>query len=1219
MRKTTCMERMRDLHRTVAFFVCILAVLTISASRANAQDYRAKLTVTVTDSAGAMVPNADLALTRVSTGVVTPAKSDAAGAFIFQFLEPDTYSLKVTTPGMTTAEVTSIVLQSYAASSISVQLKPASVSSQITVTAEAALLETQDAVRSFSIPNETVQELPVINANPIMLGNDIPGVRIRPLGVYTDPWTVTSQYLINGGLMYLNEFQIDGSPNDAEFGGNTYAYTPPQFATKEFSVSANNYDAEYGHTSGGVVNLSTVSGTDKFHSMFWSSLRRTGWNANSSQNKFENSINNTTANTTPFNSQTQLGFQVGGPVMIPHLLRQSQKYKPYFFFAFDHYSELLPRSLLLSYPTEKMRTGDFSELLNQPGYPSITINDPDKIHQNAQGVWVRDPFPGNVIPQSRLNPIALAIAKFLPDVGSTPSGQRVGTANLSIPNNYYNWHFHNLLGRFDFNVGDKYKFFLRPFLANFSEVSNAGGIVGPGENGGQFSRASKGFLFDFVDVVDAKTVLNVRAGYTNFAVVWTSPENQGFDLTSLGLPASLVNGLQQPALFGNWNFTGYNSMGWNANTEVTGTYSLEGSLSRSIGKHNLRFGGDLRLTRFNFYNPGSFTFNNGPDWTEDTYALQDGTSVSRSGDGFASFLLGTPTSGNTTINANEQISSKYIAPWVQDDWRIAPHLTLNLGLRYDVLTGPVDRQDRLITGFDPNIPNEVQQQMPPNAASILPAAGNLTGGLVYAGINGGTREAVATTYGNIQPRFGFAWQPIDALVIRGGYGLFYTNFQSNGMMNQLGFSSNTPLVDTNDNGIHPIDNVINNPFSSGLIQPTGAALKTMTGVGTSLSVYNHNYHVPDANEFSLGVQYRLLHNGVLDVAYVGNRVVGYDMTYNANLPSHSFLQTCSLAYGAPTAQWGNCWNPVQNPFVNVPAFAGTAYYTNATNQAFDMNRPHPEFQDVNVAGMNGGHIWYDGLQADYRQRMSHGVSFNLSYVWSKQIEQWGWLSQDLNLRQRSVYYLEIPKSFKIDGVFQLPFGRHRAFNMHNSRIADAFVGGWDFSPIFTLQSGEPIGLPTGARPLPHNKFIKHPNWSNRNINGFLGWGHCVLHHLAGGGVEKLPTNTAYGNCPDDESQYDWIVYDTLPNEAIEGSNSDVIKMKPMLLSDAALQKSYEVHDGVNVIVRLSASNALNHFNMLTARFNSNAWDPNFGSIIPGQTPTADSPPRNVNVQIRVAF
>ena len=283
--------------------VCFaLAVLGFASQRVSAQDYRAKLTVTVADSTGAVVPNATLELERGSTKIVTPAKTDAVGTFIFQFLEPDTYTLKATAPGMNAAELTSIVLQSYAATSVNVQLKPATATEQITVTDQAALLETETASRAFNIDNASIDELPVINGNAVLLGNDIPGVYVRPLGIYTDPWTVTSQFLINGGLMYLNEFQIDGSPNDAELGNNTYAYTPPQFATKEFTVSANNYDAQYGHTSGGVINMSTLSGTDKLHGMGWSSLRRTGWNANTSQNKYWNSVNNTTANTTPFNT-----------------------------------------------------------------------------------------------------------------------------------------------------------------------------------------------------------------------------------------------------------------------------------------------------------------------------------------------------------------------------------------------------------------------------------------------------------------------------------------------------------------------------------------------------------------------------------------------------------------------------------------------------------------------------------------------------------------------------------------------------------------------------------------------------------------------------------------------------------------------------------------------------------------------------------------------------
>lgn len=1203
-----------------SILLCVLGYLALFPLFAGAQDYRARLTVTISDSSGALIPGAALELQRGSTGVVTPAKTDAAGSFIFQFLEPDTYSLKASAPGMAAAVRTGIVLQSYASTSVTLTLTPANISAEVTVTAEPALLETESASRNWSIDTKQVQDLPVSNGNPVMLGNMLPGVYMRPLGIYTDPWTVTSQYLINGGLGGLNEFQIDGSPNDAEMGGNTYAYTPPNYAVKEFTVSSNNYDAQYGHTSGGVINMTTLSGTDHYHGMFWSSLRRTGWNANTYQNKYQNAINNTKANGTPFNSQTQLGFQVGGPLQIPHLLKRSEKYKPFFFFAFDHYTELLPRGLLLSYPTDKMRTGDFSELLNDPtGYQPIAIADPSSTHLDNTpgsptfGHYIRNPFPGNIIPSARLNPIALKIAQLFPKVGNTPNGQRIGTNNLSVPNNYFNWHFRNFLGRFDFSDGDKYKFFVRPFYAKFTEVSNAGGVVGAGENGGHFSRASEGFLADFVDVVNPTTVFNVRYGYTRFSVIWESPSNQGYDLTSLGYPASFASAQQQPKFFGDYTFQNYSSLGWFDNTEDTGTYSVEGNVSKTVGLQNIRAGWDVRLTHFTFINPGTFTFASNSDFTSTDYTNTG--SQATSGDGFATFLLGTPSSGSTAINSNEFISTWYLAPWIQDDWRLTPHLTLNLGLRYDILTGPVDKHDALNVGFDPNVPNAVQSQIPSSVINTLPQASNLTGGLLFANVNGNSRSPVETVYHNIQPRFGLSWQPFSRMVIRGGYGLFYTNFQNNNMLKQMGFSSTTPLNTSNDGGRTSISNVLNNPYPTGLIQPSGSSLGTLTGLGQAISSFNRNFKIPQANEFSLGVQYRLLNHGVLDVSYVGNRVIGYGIAYDANMPSWSFLQSCDEVYAS--GMNSNCTKQSANPFKGISAFQGTSFYTAATSSALNLNRPHPEFLAVNIGGLNRQRDWYDGLQLFYTQRMTHGVSFNASYVWSKQLEKAGWLNQALNLMQKSPYAQGLPKVFKVDGVFELPFGRNRMVKLGGSRIADAVAGGWEFSPSFTVQSGEPAALPTNAIALPHNKFLK-PNWKAVRVQG---WNNCVLNKI--NGVTSIPGGTSGATaqrCGTDMSQYDWVQVPLLANEQAGPSNSSALRMKPMILSDAALQKNFHLEGSVTAVLRLQATNVLNHFNLLTARFDTNPNDgANFGTVVPGQTPSADSPPRNLNVQFRVLF
>ena len=1194
----------------------LLALFTwlTAIPRAAAQDYRAKITVEVKDPTGALVPNAVLTLTRVSTKDKTKAVTDAQGTFIFQLLEPDTYSLDVTAPGMAPAKVNGITVQAYGASAVPVQLVVGSQTSEVTVTDEPALLQTETASRAYSIEQKDVTDLPVINGNPIMLGQEVPGVYMRPLGVYTDPWTITSQFQINGGLMSLNEFLIDGSPNDAELGLNTYAYVLPQYAVKEFTVSANNYDAQYGRTSGGAINTTTLGGTSKINGLFWTSLRRTGWNANTSQNKYLNAATGT-SNGTPLNTQTQLGFQVGGPIFIPRVIPRANKFKPFFFFAFDHYSELLPRSLILSYPTAKMRMGDFSELLTNPT-GAIVIDDPATTHIDntpgspTLGHYIRNPFPGNIIPANRINPIAAKVTSIFPAVGTTAANQRVGTNNLSIPNNFYNWHFHNLVGRFDFAIGEKYHFFIRPSAATFDEVSNAGGIVGPGENGGTFSRASKGYLVDFVDVVNSKTVLNARFGYQFFRVKWTSPSNQGFDLTSIGYPASLPPQLQQPNFYQDYTFitgttTNYSPIGWFDNVEDTGTYSWEGNVSRTAGAHNLRLGWDVRLTHFSFINPGYFTFNSAADFTSSD--ASNTTSEASSGDAFATFLLGTPSSGGSPINSTYQTSTWYLAPYVQDDWRLNSKLTMNIGLRYDLIAGPTDKHDQLNVGFDPNVPSGL-----PTIVG-LPTSSTLSGGLQFANVNGAARSPIQTGYHNIQPRFGFAYAPFSRLSIRGGYGLYYTNYQNNNEIQQLGFSQTTPLNTTND-GVTPIPNVLNNPFPSGTIQPTGSSLGSLTAVGQAFTTFNRNFKIPSTHEFSFGVQYRVTKSSVFEAAYVGNRGRGFTVSVDENLPNWSFLQTCDELYAKGNN--ANCTLPVTNPFKGVAAFSGTPYFTNTSITALNLNRPHPQFGAITEGGLNRGYSWYNGLQTGYSWHMSHGISFNTSYVWAKMLNQTGWLSQSLNIPQRSVYAFQAPQVFKISGVFQLPFGRGRLFSLGGHRWADYALGGWEFSPALQVQSGEPATLPTNAIPLPHNKFLK-PNWKN---NVTQAWGNCVAQKTPVTGVLTYTASMAARCGSDPTTTADWAQVNVQTNEQTQPTYASFLRMKPVINSDAGIQKSFPIHDAIVATFRLQASNVLNHFNLETAKFDINPNDgTSFGTINQGTTPTTDSPPRNLNVQIRVAF
>jgi len=798
----------------------------VLAAGLPAQDFRAKLAVSVTDSTGLTVPNADLELRYITTGEVFHAKSNESGVYSFLFLQPGIYSLKVAATGFKTSERENIALQSYQASGIEVKLEVGGVAESVTVTAEGALLQTESASRGITVDNKLVTDLPVANHNALMLGQTLPGVYMRPLGAYTDPWTVTSQFMINGGLMQLNDFQVDGAPNNAQFGNNTYGYTPPNEAVQEVSVQANSYDAQYGRTSGGVINVSTKSGTSKFHADSWTYLKRTGWNADS----FQNNAIGAPRSPAP---QTQWGLQVSGQAYIPKILPKRDNFKVFYLFSWDKYHELLPNPLNLSYPQPEMIKGDFSRLTN-PSAQAVTIYDPATGHVDASGAFVRDVFPGNTIPQNRINPVSRAVAALLPQPNIVTPGVRYSAQDLKLPGNVHYWDFYNWLARADFNIGSKYRFFVRPARMLFDELSNYNGITGPGKNGGVFSRSNHALLLDWVATLSPTLVVNLRGNASRYGEGWHTPDNLGYDLTKLGLPTSFVNQLAQPALFGQWNFSGYNSLGQSLSWNNTNTYSLEGSVTKFAGKHNIRTGIDVRLTHYLNYAPGyAFTFSSAADLTRKVW--NDSSSESTSGDAFASFLLGTPSSGNAIWNPTPFFRSWYVAPWVQDDWKVTKRLTLNFGLRWDLNLAADEKHNRLNIGFDPTLPNPIAGLIPAARVAANPALGKLTGGILFAGVNGNRTRALLTDTNNFQPRFGLAYQVTPKLVFRGGYGLYYTNFQSNAMDQTLGFSATTTLVNSLDGGQTPIPNLFNNPFPTGIQQPYGSSLGALTYAGQAFT------------------------------------------------------------------------------------------------------------------------------------------------------------------------------------------------------------------------------------------------------------------------------------------------------------------------------------------------------------------------------------------------
>jgi len=1181
------------------------ALIALFAAAAGAQDFRAKLTVTVTDPAGMAVPAASLELRNASTTEVSSAKANDVGVYSFLFLQPGTYSLRVSAAGFKPTARENIALQSYQASGIDVKLEVGGVTDSVTVTAEGALLQTETASRGMNVDSRLVTDLPVANHNPMMLGQTLQGVYMRPLGAYTDPWTITSQFMINGGLMYLNEFQVDGAPNNAQFGNNVYGYSPPNEAVQEVSVQANSYDAQYGRTSGGVINVSTKSGASQFHAEGWTYLKRTGWNANSFQN---NAINAARAPA----PQTQWGLQVSGPLNFPKITPKSDRFKMFYLFSWDKYKEKLPNPLNLSYPAAEMRTGDFSRLTNSAGQP-ILIYDPTTGHTDATGAFVRDPFPGNKIPDNRINPIAKAVTALMPLPNTSTPGVRYSSQNLKFPSNVHNWDFINWLAKVDFNIGSMHRLFVRPASMRFDELSNYNGITGPGKTGGQFSRVNPiVLLVDWVGTISPTFVANVRANFSRYGEGWHSPDNFGYDLTKLGFPQSFVSQLAQPALFGNFAFSGYTSMGQSVNWNNTNTYSLAGSITKFMGGgHSLRAGVDVRLTHYVTYSTGNpFAFTSSPDLTRRLW--NDSSSESTSGDGFATFLLGTPSSGSAVYNAAPYFRSWYLAPWVQDDWKVNKRLTLNFGLRWDLNLPPDEKHNRMNTGFDPALANPIQGMIPAAQVQKYPNLASITGGITFAGVNGSRTRATLSDLNNIQPRFGLAYQINPKLVFRGGYGLYYTNFQSNGMMQTLGFSSTTTLVNSLDGGQTSIPNLLNNPFPTGITQPFGSSLGALSYAGQAFTQYNPWYKMPRVHQFSAGFQYLVARNSVIDVSYVGNRTLAYSGNMNLNLPGWSFAKQCDMTSGGKRSI---CDAQVSNPFVGIAPLRGTSLYTSSTISAFNVNRPFPEFDNITQSGVNLGHMWYNGLQVNFNQRFSHGLVFTASYVRSRQIEQWGWMNQYLLVPQRSPYGFDHPNVFKLSGAYDLPFGKSRSFKMGGNKIADVVFGGWQIAPSLAIQNGERADLPAGAVRL-RNSHVQNMDWNQYQVKG---WGNCVLNQDTNGNITPMAYSTRAGCSATDFSAYDWLVIPTLSGQQVSPSGAGDIRMKPSIDSNLALSKDFRVYERLTFRFRMEATNVLNHFNYLTARFNTNVNDANFGTSFPASTASLDATPRIVQFGIKASW
>jgi Carboxypeptidase regulatory-like domain len=1199
----------------VRFSKVVLLVFLLDLS-VWTQEFRATITGHVADSSGGVIPQCIVQVTNTATNEVAVAKTDRQGTYTLPLLTPGTYRLTAEAAGFKKYIRENIVLNVGDVSGVDIAMEVGQTSESITVTAETPALETENADHGLVVDQKRVTELPLNARNPFMLSILSAGVNFNGNQIYQRPFDngAIADWSVNGGLDRKNEFLLDGAPNNAQAGGNNIAYVPPVDAVQEFKIQTNSYDAQYGKSAGGIVNVSLKSGSNDFHGTLYEFMRRNAFDANSFQN-------NAAGKPKAGHFLDQYGGSVGGPIWIPKLY--NGRNKSFFFFNYEGYREGTPTPLTLSVPQPEMLTGDFSKLTDASGR-RITIYNPFGAVINPNGTVTRQPFVGNIIPSTLLNPIAQKILRAFPAPNTTTPGSAYGVNDLFIAGgtNLDKDDFYNFVAKFDQNFGEKHHVFFRAASNDRTELRNTNGVLGPGWQGpGPLKRLNDAYALDWTGSLRPTLVANARFSVARYVEGSRGDPDIGNAIQTLGFPASLTSQLPVPNNFGQYNFTGFTGLGTNSNFNFTNTVAFASSVNKVAGAHSLKAGVDLRWIQYNVQNQGNtFNLTSNASWTQSQYNRSDALS----GNSFASFLLGLPSSGSVDNNTYPSYLDRYFATYLHDDFKVSRKLTLNLGFRWDFIPSAKERYNRLTDGFDPNAINPVNAQI---NRSLFPNLPTVRGGLLFVP-PGQTNGKLDLT--GLQPRFGLAYEITDKIVFRGGWGRYMIN-PNNDNLRSEGFNITSPLVASTDGGRTPVPNLLNDPFPSGILQPPGSQAGLLTQVGQGFSFFDPTFKTPYAELFSAGFQFQLPLQSRLEVSYVGNRAYKLQTARQYNEPDLGLRQQCNiLESGNPLY----CDQLLPNPFFGLPQFAGTGLGTDASTSRFNLSRPFPEFGQVNQRGRNDGKLWYNALQITYGIRAKAGLNVTFAYTYSKAIEQGGFdadnttdgNSNGLNgnssnqafndiqrfVPERSLASYDRPNVFKISTVYELPFGRGKTFLAGSGRLVNALVGGWQHTMIFQYSSGRPWNSPDTVMYV-RNAEIPI-DWNAPVIQAVR---PCVAQLNDNGSTTLEPYSQSVPGC--NLTNYNFLV---LPRYAprVTPFRDAHIRLDAEPQFDMSVSKSTRLTEKVSFQFRAEAFNVFNRFWMPLQQFTNDPLNAQFGQIIKGSAAQGNANfPRQIQLGFKLVF